>query len=171
MKNKGFSLIELIAVIPIILIVLTLVFAINNFSNKIFNKSVNQSYSQQNTRIAADYITRELRNATNVSATKNISGTYYAITVKDNNLIEQTISNNTITSEKIIINQLSSMNVEELNKASDNSAPSVLKIKVTDNSNNQNYELTFTCLLNNIHNEIQEDQNWGNIIYYYSDQQ
>lgn len=58
------------------------------------------------------------------------------------------------------------MNIDRLDKSPNDSTPSVLNITVTDNSNNQNYTLTFSCLLNNIHNEVEDNQDLGNIIYY-----
>lgn len=154
-------MIELVAVIPIILIVLTLIFAINDFSNKIFDKSVNQSYNQQNVRLAADYITNELRNAkeintnqNNISAENNI---YYALTVKNNELVKQTINGSTI-SEKVLVNQLSNMIIDS------SSNGSILNIKVEDKNNNQDYSLTFSCLLNNT--TIPQLSQNPNIIYY-----
>lgn len=66
-RKKGITLVELIVVIPIMAIVLSITFAFYNFSNKLYKQSINKNFNQQDVRVVADYIAKELRNAKIVS--------------------------------------------------------------------------------------------------------
>lgn len=64
--KKGFTLIEVIASIAILAVVISMGYSLYIYGVKSFNIGTNKINSSENMRIAADYITRELRNATSV---------------------------------------------------------------------------------------------------------
>lgn len=65
-KSKGFTLVELLVTIVILSIVLSAAFAFFIFGNKTYNKGIDQYSVQSNIRLASDYITKEIRYATQI---------------------------------------------------------------------------------------------------------
>jgi len=63
----GFTLIELIVTIGILVIVLATAYPMGNFGSKSFNNGSAKSDVQSNTRLAANYITKELRYSSNAT--------------------------------------------------------------------------------------------------------
>lgn len=70
-KNKGVTLIEVILVLSILTVVISTAFSMGLFGNRIFNKGTSKSELQSNIRYAADYISKQLRYASNVSLTND----------------------------------------------------------------------------------------------------
>lgn len=70
-KKTGVTLIELIIVIAIFGLVLSIVFPMNLFGIKTFNKSNNRSQNQSDVRMAADFITKKIRYAKSVQIIDN----------------------------------------------------------------------------------------------------
>jgi prepilin-type N-terminal cleavage/methylation domain-containing protein len=65
-KSKGFTLVELIVTLVILSIVLAAAFSFFIFGNKTYNRGINQYSVQSNIRLASDYITKEIRYATQI---------------------------------------------------------------------------------------------------------
>ena len=79
-NSKGFTLIELIIVMAIMSIVLTLGFSMLLNGQKTFNMSIDKTDVQSDIRMAADFITKELRNVQAIS----VSNTQPASTPSEN---------------------------------------------------------------------------------------
>lgn len=69
--KHGFTLVELLVTLAILSIVLSAAFSMGSFGNKAFKKGESKSEVQSNLRLAADYITKQLRYASNVSLTND----------------------------------------------------------------------------------------------------
>jgi prepilin-type N-terminal cleavage/methylation domain-containing protein len=70
--NNGMTLIELIISLVILSSILIAAFAFFSFSNRIFNKGVDQYSVQSNIRLASDYIISQIRYATEVKILDSI---------------------------------------------------------------------------------------------------
>ena len=66
-NNKGFTLIELMVTITLIVIVLSVAFSMQSFSYGIFDKGSSKADIQSNLRINANFISEKIRYASNVS--------------------------------------------------------------------------------------------------------
>jgi prepilin-type N-terminal cleavage/methylation domain-containing protein len=93
--NKGFTLVELILSLALLLIALLLIFNIYFLGNNIFNRSVDQGDIQRNVRVAMDKVTEEIRMAdfitSKVSEDGKINGKseYYSIGLEENKLVKK----------------------------------------------------------------------------------
>lgn len=72
-KRNGFTLIELVVVIAIISIVFSTIYSMNAFGIKTFKKSSDTSQNQNDVRMAAEFITKQLRYAESVQIINNPS--------------------------------------------------------------------------------------------------
>jgi prepilin-type N-terminal cleavage/methylation domain-containing protein len=157
-KRRGLSLIELLVSIGLMGIVILILFSIYLNSNKIFNKTTNQSSNQQDVRLVADYITREIRSAKIISINENDvkkdNNKYYALTYKiDSNdnkkyLYKKSIDTSTGSTEIKIGN---SLNALKFLPASKNG---MVKMSITDDEENQSYNLVFELSLDNINDVV-----------------
>lgn len=151
-NKKGFTLIELMAVIPIFLIILALVFSVNNFSNKMFKSSLNKSYNQQDVRVVGDYIAKEVRSAKELSVVatffENEDANYYALVYLNNHLVKQTIKGTTVTASIVVGGALTNLFFSKTVNAG------MLRFSVEDNANGQNYNVNYEILLNNTDADI-----------------
>jgi hypothetical protein len=71
MKNKGFSLIELIIALAFLMIICSITFDAYNNSMKSFKALSKGIDGRGNSRIALDFIVCNLKGATNISSTSN----------------------------------------------------------------------------------------------------
>ena len=165
--KKGFTLLELIVTIPIMLIAITLAFSILNFGNRYFKKTNIQINNQQVVRLVGDYIKKDARSAKIISYDeaivkgKNTNSNYYALTYTGNHLVKQVRKNSdgTLVSQTIIgdtITDLSFLTV--MNKG-------MLKYKVTNNANGQNYSVIYEVILDNISIVVLPSANTPTIYY------
>lgn len=171
-KSRGFSLIELLVSIGLMGIVILIIFSIFLTSNKIFNKTTNQSSNQQDVRLVADYITREIRSAKIISINENDvkkdNNKYYALIFKiDSNdnkkyLIKKSIDTSTGSTEIKIGNSLNDLKFLPASKNG------MMKISITDDEKNQNYNLVFEFSLDNINISVIPTANTQGVetIYY-----
>ncbi|MCR1897884.1 prepilin-type N-terminal cleavage/methylation domain-containing protein [Irregularibacter muris] len=84
-QQKGVTLVELLIVLALISMVLGLIFTIFSISNKAFYGGTEQGYMQKGARIAAQLITKQLRNAKEVSIEPITSESkYYTIKLEKN---------------------------------------------------------------------------------------
>ncbi|MCM0650755.1 Ig-like domain-containing protein [Clostridium swellfunianum] len=60
-KNSGITLIELIITLAIVSLVIAMTFSMNIFANNTFSKGIKKSDVQSTLRLAADYVTKQLR--------------------------------------------------------------------------------------------------------------
>ncbi len=157
-KNSGFSLIELLVSIGLMGIVILILFSIYLTSNKIFNKTTNQSSNQQDVRLVADYITREIRSGKIISINENDvkkgNNKYYALIFKiDSNdnkkyLYKKSIDTSTGSTEIKIGNSLNDLKFLPASKNG------MMKMSITDDEKNQNYNLVFEFSLDNINSAV-----------------
>ncbi|MCB2307954.1 prepilin-type N-terminal cleavage/methylation domain-containing protein [Clostridium estertheticum] len=156
-KNKcfhkgGFTLVELIVTIAIMLMVITMVFSIGNFGNRYFKKTNIQIYNQEAVRLVGDYIKQDIRFAKVINSDKTIvkkqneKSNYYALLYKGGHLVKQVIKNSddTLVSEKTIGDLLTDLSFISVTDKG------MLKYKVTNNANGQNYSVTYEVILDNI---------------------
>ncbi len=163
-NNIGLTLVELILTLALMTIVLSLIYNIFFTGNKLFNISKAQTFIQSDVRFAADYITKELKNAIiicdNVDLVKE-KNIYYALVLEGNDgskhLLKKTYSksnNATSVTEITVGNTLSDL------KFSPSSNGSLLSIIVSGKDKKQDYSLEFEIMLNNIdHVNIPEGTN------------
>lgn len=165
-------MIEVLISIGLAGIVIFIIFSIYFTSNKIYNKTTNQSSVQQDVRIAADYITRELRSAKVISINENeIKGNYseyYALMLKtdikdDKKYLYRKSFNTSSGSTEIKIGS----EIYDL-KFLPASKKGMLKLRITDDEKDQNYNLEFEFSLDNINDIVipETETNGAGIIYY-----
>lgn len=86
--ERAFTLVELILAIAIISAVLVAAFSLLLFNNQIFRRGSNLSNLQSELRLSADYIVREVRNATEITlSTPSVPTDYNRIYVDANTLM------------------------------------------------------------------------------------
>lgn len=170
MGNKGFSLIEMLVTLALLGIILLAAFSIYISGNRIFNKSVDQKYVQQDVRLAADYISREIRNSKVISPLENdvksSNNKYYALTLK------------TIGSEKFLVKQTmavtggsTTITEERIGSSLDSivffpsSVKGKLRVKISNNKKGQIYNLDYEVQLLNI-NFVNISDTGAETIYY-----
>lgn len=166
-SKKGFTLIELIATIPIMLIAIALVFSIGDFGNRYFNKTNVQMNNQQAVRLVGDYIKKDIRSAKIISSdetivkAQNLKANYYSFTYTGNRLVKQVKRNSdgTLISQTTIgdrLTDLSFLTSED---------KGMLKYKVTNNDNGQNYSISYEVILDNIIEVVLPSANKTTIYY------
>ena len=144
-------------------IIILIVFSIYITSNKIFNKTTNQSSNQQNVRLVADYITREIRSAKIISINEddvnNDNSKYYALIFKtdsiDNKkyLYKKSVDESAGNTEIKVGNSLYEL------KFLPGSKVGWIKLSITDDEKNQNYKLEFEISLDNINTAVIPSEN------------
>jgi len=165
--KRGFSLLELVVTIPIMLIALVLVFSIGDFGNKYFKKTNIQMDNQQGVRLIGDYIKKDIRNANVISTdeaivkAQNVNVNYYALKYSGNHLVKQVKkqSDGTLVSQTTIggiLTDLTFLTVTD---------KGMLKYRVSSNTNGQNYNVVYEVVLDNISKIVLPSSN-ATIIYY-----
>jgi len=165
--KKGFTLLELIVAIPIMLIVISLVFSILIFGNKNFKRTNIQMNNQQVVRLVGDYIKKDIRSAKIISYDQtivrgqNTNSNYYALIYTGNHLVKQVRKNSdgTLVSQTTIGDILTDLSfLTDMNKG-------MLKYNVTNNANGQNYSVTYEVILDNIITVVLPSANTPTIYY------
>lgn len=157
--NKGFTLIELIITIPIMLIVLALIFSVGDFGNKLYKNTNIKMNNQDAVRLVGDYIKKDIRSAKIVNSSEDIvkanntNATYFALSYTGNHLVKQIKKNSdkTLISQAIIGDTLTNLSFLITTDKG------MLKYKVIDNSNGQNYSITYEVILDNIADSVNID--------------
>ena len=149
--KSGFTLIELIVTIGILGIVLAMAYTMGDFGRTSFNNGSAKSDIQSNIRLAANYITKELRYSSNATilttmpltpdpAKKYIYVNNVGILVQNYNSVIKNITGNTSNN---ITNALQF-------KIEDNT----VYFKVEETFRNQNFKLESKVILLNIGNNV-----------------
>ncbi|MBU3098248.1 MULTISPECIES: hypothetical protein [Clostridium] len=144
-NKKGITLIELIIVIPISIIVLILSFSLYSFTNKVYSRSISESYNQQDVRFVADYIMKELRNAKVISKDPivvNPQVNYFSLSLVGQQLVKMSYVGEGTTISKIgaKITSLSFLPCDDYG---------MLRFNVSDTTNGINYNSNFEFMLEN----------------------
>lgn len=95
--ERGFLLTELTVTIALLVVVLAVGFIFFFFCQRSFSEGEKKTIVQSNVRLAANYITKEVRYADNISTTMpdDTNGrTYYCLKLNDNNLKKETKGDN-----------------------------------------------------------------------------
>lgn len=162
-NNKGITLIELLIVLAIMGIILQVIYSVFFVGNKSFIIGKEKGFAQQDARLIAEIVTKELRTAKEVSIDlSTISGNYYFLEFdKDNSrLIKQDKDKD---KPPMIVAEGS---IEKLSFNRDTEDTSgVISVTIIVKENNQSFSLDFDILLENLtdFNQIISD---SNKIYY-----
>ena len=148
-KEEGFTLIEVLAVVTIFSFLLAMACSLFIFQTNFYEFTTKRLDVQQNVRIAADYITQELRYATTLKR-KNAQEVEYEIPTSERiynirqkgELIVRTLYN--YTGENEI-----SYNIEKLNFTWDD-AEKVLTFTIKGSDKNYSYTLDSAVYLPNV---------------------
>ncbi len=165
--NKGFTLIELIIAIPIMLIVMVLIFSIGDFGNRIYKNTNIQMNNQDDVRLVGDYIKKNIRSAKTISSdetivkAQNTNANYYVLTYTGNHLVKQVKKN----SDGTLISQVTIGDVLTDLSYLTTTDKGMLKYRVTDNANGQNYSVTYEVILDNISTVVLPSVNTLTIYY------
>ncbi|MBU3182040.1 PilW family protein [Clostridium psychrophilum] len=158
----GFTLVELIITIGIMGIVLTMAYCMGDYGNKSFNNGSAKSDIQSNTRLAANYITKELRYSSNAeiltALPTTLDSTKKYIYV-DNEILKQ-YYNGHITN--IVGDNANNIKTTLQFQIQDSGT---VDFSIQENLKNQNFKLNSTILLLNIGNNILAN-NTGPVISY-----
>ena len=166
--KSGFTLVELIATIGIVGIVLVAAYSMANFGNSSFNKGSAKSDIQSSIRLAANYVTKELRYSSNAKilnalpATEDLINNYKYIYVEDGILKQyNNVNGKTTNISGGTLNNISTILEFEIQ----NSKAVYFNIKGT--YKNETFQLGSTILLMNIGNNTLIDGT-GPVISYTS---
>lgn len=75
-KHSGFTLVELLVVLTILAVIISIGYQLTSFGQNTFTRGEDQYISQENVRFSAELITRELRNAKEVTILPAIPATF-----------------------------------------------------------------------------------------------
>ena len=167
LNKDGISLVELLVALVILLLVLSIAYPLYAFGDRSFKVGSRQSIIQQNARMAADYITRELRYATNVKIYTDTSAISIPSPIpSDNEYNYIVIDGNTIKhlskNGQVIIPQGLSDGIEfelEFDQISSN----MIQITVTGKQNGQVYDIVSEF---NLLNTSSLNDHTGSVIEY-----
>jgi prepilin-type N-terminal cleavage/methylation domain-containing protein len=146
--KSGFTLIELIVTIAIIGIVLTMAYSMGAFGSMSFNNGAAKSDIQSNIRLAANYITKELRYSSNaiilteLPTTPDSTRNYIYV---DNDGILKQYYNGDITN---VLGNTSNNSSKTLEFTIENSE--TVYFNIQENYKDQTFQLNSTILLLNI---------------------
>lgn len=147
LKDKsGFTVVELILTATLTSLVLAVSFSIYFLGQNMFNMGTDKSSAQENARIAADFITKDIRAAKELSADEssisNGNLEYYALMVSDGNLVKQVKQAGTVKS---------TVKVCPVDLVGFLASPDgMLQVSIDVSENEQEYELEFVVKLLNI---------------------
>ncbi|MCW3490306.1 prepilin-type N-terminal cleavage/methylation domain-containing protein [Dethiobacter alkaliphilus] len=157
LNRKGLSLVELMVALSVLLLVLAIGYPFYFFGTRSFAVGEEQSNVQRDLRVAASFITRELRNATFVQiGTDTADDGYEYIYLNDDNikhLKDTTIT--TWTNDNILS---LSFNIEE--------KENIVTFQITGQEGNQVYSINSSVHLNNVKNQPEAS---GSLIRYSND--
>lgn len=145
-NRKGFTLVELIVTMAILSIVLGAVMNLFLFNNKVYSQSENLASVQFDVRMAADFITTELRNMHGVST-------------------ENSALTNSVDLAKVKVKYPSVKNVKFKIIKQESKYLVLYSITGSDINNGNSYSLDSRVLLNNIKSAT-ESTEMKPVIYY-----
>jgi len=165
-KNNGFTLLELLLVVAILGIIVTLISAMNIFGIRTYILGDNTREVQYDMRVASGYITKELRNAGDVSLTEPVPNTgYYMIYLENSRLKYKLVSDTgpgTNVTQAYIVAQ-TDLKFSILNE----NGSFMVEYSLTATKQAQQYTLPSKVLLNNVTNAaVSEVGVYSNVIYY-----
>lgn len=152
-QKKGITLIELLITLALIGIVIAIILSLQLFSLSAFSKGDDQSNIQDRIRLAAGYITKELRNAYTIEilnsmpATKDIQKRYFYISDSDNKIkyyfsgVEKDVLSSSLPNSTLTI----TFHKDSIN-------PKVLNYTINAIYKGQNYNITSAVFPKNISN-------------------
>lgn len=165
-NKKGFTLIEVILSIAIMAIVIQVGYSLFFTGNKSFEIGIDKGFAQQDARIVAEHLNRELRFSSKLSE-DSLTGRYFSIEVLDNGYDSNSLKKieydgETIKSEEILIS--GKWDKVKL-KNSSRIIEGLISIKTNQNTN---YNLPINIPLENIKNslDLDIDLSNGEKIYY-----
>src|SRR5690625_4857407 len=87
LDNRGITLLEVIIALSIMIIILQVIYSIFFIGNNSFNMTKNKGFVQNDVRMAANYITREIRNAKEIQIENFTSKDliYYGFSLEEKN--------------------------------------------------------------------------------------
>jgi len=144
-NRRGFTLIELVVAIGILVMVLSFIFSSLFFGMKTFSKSDSQYQLQSELRFAADFIVKELRNASVLTLLDSFvkEQGYHYIYVNNNNQLIYEFNTEKKQLTSIVLNA-SSFGLLK------NGTRNRLTIALRGGLKDQSYDVTTEVLLNNI---------------------
>jgi prepilin-type N-terminal cleavage/methylation domain-containing protein len=160
-NRRGITLVELLIVLAIFGIVTQTIYSIFFVGNKSYNMSKNKGFIQQDVRIAADFINRELRIVKDIAKDQNVlEEKYYSLSVEEGKLVK-TMFNGEISEESIPLSgTLKGIKFNYVH----GDVKGIVTVIIEAEENGEAYSLKFNVLLENLpryDNPIDQ-----NIIYY-----
>ena len=148
-NNKGITLVEIILTIAIMLIIFQAIYSLFFVGTKSFNMSKDKGFAQQNVRIAADYITKELRTAAKITTIAPQDTIYYSLSLDSSkNLIRTKYDNTGSSSNKIVtLEEIFFINSKDNDG---NIKKGFIKVNTSSQENSQENNLEFEILLENL---------------------
>ncbi|MBZ4665933.1 prepilin-type N-terminal cleavage/methylation domain-containing protein [Mahella sp.] len=162
MRHKGFTLVEVLITVALFSVLVAVVFSMYFVGTKTFTIAADQSFAQKYARTAADFISKELRTAKDISADAGkFSGQdYYILQLKDKDgqryLVKTTRTASGQTSDAFIVP------LNQIAFSANNS--NMVNINVTA-SDGRDYDINFSIRLENI-SAVSIQQ--GSAVIYYS---
>lgn len=156
LKNtKGVTLVELLVVLALLGMILSLGYSLNFLGMNIFTKGSSQANIQQKVRLASDFITKEVRYATDLKILNlsepipekdNIEEDLYYIFIHDN-IIEHRYKGNS----KIITDEIQKLSFEKAtDKITEKDIDNILNFEIVGNDKKQNYNIKSEALIMNL---------------------
>ncbi|EYE89726.1 hypothetical protein Q428_01345 [Fervidicella metallireducens AeB] len=163
-RKKGLTMVELLISLALIGVIILLVSSIYIFGVKIFDKGTTQSNIQVETTQAGDFITKELRNAVEITFNTPVNIREYSMIYLDKNIIKykpegKTLEESVNKTDAIILDS-NDLSFQTRNKNS----MAFLNFTIKGTGKQQSYLLNSEVLLNNI--KSIENSSSYNFIYY-----
>ncbi|MBB6216604.1 prepilin-type N-terminal cleavage/methylation domain-containing protein [Anaerosolibacter carboniphilus] len=162
--NGGFTLVEVLVVLALMGMVMSLGYSLNLFGVRVFHQGTAQANVQANVRLASDFITKETRNATEMTIL-NASESIPEANAIGEDIYYILLNGNSIEYRYKDHSKLLAESITELEFKKSSSR--TLNYIITGNDGNQNYSVTSNIFISNLNltdSFIVEDTSGGQAV-------